>query len=154
MHRESLSLAWIPFPKQIFLINFNIGKPLHNKNQKVESSIPRSWSSNAEFKTRLIHINEDLILIMKQFFKSFQRLKLIVSYGEITLIVRFQDLINQRRPLMTLFCPSGIFTHLGIKTLFLSPRKLVSTKTFLLTLPSYLFSGTRHIKGSEKIFRL
>lgn len=94
MHRESLSLAWIPFPKQFFLIYFNIGKPLHNKNQKVESSIPRSWSSNAEFKTRLIHMNEDLILIMKQFFKSFQHLKLIVSYGEITLIVRFQDLTN------------------------------------------------------------
>lgn len=31
---------------------------------------------------------------MKQFFKSFQHLKLIVSYGEITLIVRFQDLTN------------------------------------------------------------
>lgn len=126
---------------------------MHNKNQKVESSIPRSWSSNAEFKTRLIHINEDLILIMKQFFKSFQHLKLIVSYGEITLIVRFQDLTNVDPP-MTLFCPSGIFTHLGIKTLFLSPRKLVLTKIFLLTLPSYLFSGTRYIKGSEKNFRL
>lgn len=31
---------------------------------------------------------------MKQFFKSFQRLKLIVSYGEITLIIRFQYLTN------------------------------------------------------------
>lgn len=117
---------------------------MHNKNQKVESSIPRSWSSNVELKNWFVVYRWRFLAFNQKPFNSY---KWSFDINNETIFQKFstskthcilrRDYVNctlsrfnQRRPLMTLFCPSGIFTHLGIKTLFFITKKACFNQDF------------------------